>query len=590
MSLTPTESAPVIIQALERLADLGEAHGMRSLASEIRDERLPAVREGRMQMVVLGEFNHGKSSTINALLGSPVLPTGITPTTSVITLIRHGTGQAKLVLDERTETLTHERLREVLTSDAPADLRHVEIEVQSDWLAEGLVVVDTPGVNDISRQKVEITYGFVPRADVVLYVLDATQALKRSEITFIRDRLLRNSVDRLFFVVGKIDALSPDEQTEVMTHVRTRLHEMLGDVPIFAISARRAVLGQDPGFDALRTALQDYLRAQRARIVLEGGLRTGLRMAGIIDQSLAIEQGAMHLADDELARRIESARGRLSHSRALVFENLERIDRGCSDISGMARENVRSFVHEFLAALPREIDRGQVDDIKRYLPDFIHDTYKEFLEAEGEHVAMRLEALAEEIITITNRNMREALEGIETELGVRARDLNLEVDTFGYDVGVFALGALGVGFLAFSNLLVGGLLTLSAPVLAFVMKDRVDTAVRERALEQGKQAITTAGLRVEDEFERVVADFRDRLRQFLEDAGERLYRQIGEALDRVQADRQNVQQHAIPLVDRLQTGREAVSAIREDLLRVRQQLIEANEATDGAAAAAVTRT
>ena len=67
-----------------------------------------------------------------------------------------------------------------------------------------------------------------------------------------------------------------------------------------------------------------------------------------------------------------------------------------------------------------------------------------------------------------------------------------EVDTFGYDVGVFALGALGVTFLAFSNLLVGGVLTLSAPILAFVLKDRVDSTIREKATEQGLTAIERA--------------------------------------------------------------------------------------------------
>jgi len=561
-----TESIAAIADHLERLADIGDAVGMHSLAREIRDERLPALREGRMSMVVLGEFNHGKSTTINALLGESVLPTGITPTTSVITHIRHGDGPARVVRDERVDEVDTHQLRDLIVNDAPDDLRFVEIEVASPMLSKGLTVVDTPGVNDISQQKVEITYGYVPRADVVVYVLDATQALKRSEITFIQDRLLRNALDRLFFVIGKVDALSEDELAEILTHVKARLGELIGDVPIFPVSARRAVHGGDEGFDAFRAAITSYLDEQQDAIVVDGALRTGMRLSALLDQNLAIEQSAMRLETHELDKRIESVRERLSKSRQMVSSNIALIEDRTSDIAAAARDNIETFVREFSAALPREIDKASTDDIKRYLPDFVHDTFKDFLEAEGTHVAMKLELLAEEIISITNRNLREVMQEVEDDLGVPSRDINLEVDTFGYDVGVFALGALGVTFLAFSNLLVGGLLTLSAPILAFVMKDRVEDTIREKAREQGLEAVQKAGETLTKEMDEIVADFRDKLGQFVENAGDRLYRQIMEALDRVRTERASRSDDHAPMEADLAARREDVAAVTRALL------------------------
>ena len=561
-----THSITAIAAHLERLAEIGEAAGMHSLAREIRDERLPALREGRMSMVVLGEFNHGKSTTINALLGESVLPTGITPTTSVITHIRHGDGPARVVRDERVDEVDTHQLRDLIVNDAPDDLRFVEIEVASPMLSNGLTVVDTPGVNDISQQKVEITYGYVPRADVVVYVLDATQALKRSEITFIQDRLLRNALDRLFFVIGKVDALSEDELAEILAHVKARLSDLIGDVPIFPVSARRAVHGGDEGFDRFRDAISTYLDEQRDAIVVDGALRTGLRLSALLDQNLAIEQGAMLLESDELDRRIESVRERLSKSRQMVSSNLAVIEDRTSDIAAAARDNIETFVREFSAALPREIDKASTNDIKRYLPDFVHDTFKDFLEAEGTHVAMKLELLAEEIIAITNQNLREMMQEVEDDLGVPSRDINLEVDTFGYDVGVFALGTLGVTFLAFSNLLVGGLLTLSAPILAFVMKDRVEDTVREKARDQGLAAVEKAGQTLAAEMDQIVDDFRDKLGQFVENAGDRLYRQIMEALDRVRTERASRSDDHAPIEADLAARREDVSGVTRALL------------------------
>ncbi|MFT6399401.1 MAG: GTPase Era involved in 16S rRNA processing [Bradymonadia bacterium] len=568
-----------VADTLRELADLAANAGMTTIAKEIREERLPAVLEGKMTMVVLGEFNHGKSTAINALLQLDTLPTGITPTTSVITHIMKGDGDVRLITQDGVIEVPKAEFGEHVTEDGADNLRYVEIEVESPFLFDGLILVDTPGVNDISKQRVEITYGYVPRADVIVYVLDSTQALKRSEIQFIQSRLIKNQHDRVFFLLGKTDALSPDEVEEIVEHVRSKLDRIMGeDMPVFPVSARKAMKGQDPGFDLFRDAVSKYLHEQRAEIVLEGGIRTGLRLASVVDQSLAIEETALTLESDELARRIESVRGRLDKSRSMISENVELIEKRTAEILAATRDNVATFTRDFSAALPREIERSSADDVKRFLPDFIHDTFKDWLEAEGTHVAMKLELLAEEIITITNRNANEAMSEVLNELGARSRDLDLDVDTFGYDIGVFALGAIGVT-VAFSNLVVGGLLTLAAPVLAFALKGKVESVIRERATEQGLSAVSNAAKKVEEEFDRIVNEFASRLTQFVEDSGDRLYRQVADALDRVVASRQRHNTDNGELGEELVAVRAQVSELKEKFATAARELAPAEEAT-----------
>ncbi|TVR00065.1 MAG: hypothetical protein EA398_11680 [Deltaproteobacteria bacterium] len=567
---------------LEALADIGEHKGMHTLVREIREERLPILREGRMSMVVLGEFNHGKSSVINALLGRDMLPTGITPTTSVITHIRQGEGPARVVRDGGTDEVEGNALRDVIIHDPPDDLRFVELRAPSPFLEHGLFIVDTPGVNDISQQKVEITYGYVPRADVIVYVLDANQALKRSEISFIRDRLLKDSHERIFFVLGKVDGLKEGELDEIRAHIEGRLTPILGEIRLYPLSARRALEdGHDEGFERFRDDLRAFITAQRETILIESAARAGLRIASLIDTNLAIERSALRLDADELARRIDSVRGRLSQSRMMVADNVALIDRRITEIRATTRDAIRDFATAFTEALPREIERAGADDVKRYLPDFIHDTFKEFVEGEGTATAMRLEQVAEEIISITNRNMREAMAEAQKELGVESRDLNLDVNTFGYDVGVFALGALGVTFLAFSNLLVGGLLTLSAPVLAFVLKDRVDARIRAQATEQAVQAVRAAALKVEEELVHQIDEFGDRLREFVEGAGDRLYRQISESLDHLAGARRGHEEDTGPLAAELDDTRKQVlhHLVRLRAIRDRTMAAQGENAT-----------
>ncbi|HET6150698.1 MAG TPA: dynamin family protein, partial [Polyangia bacterium] len=224
------ERKAAIRAALESLAAAAEASGLTSTARDIREIRIPKLDEERFSLVVLGEFNHGKSTFINALLGEAVLPTGITPTTAVLTHIIEGKpGPATLVFEngERRQIaagalaswLTVEGEEAIAsaatgphgepggkgkkdgdrkgtdgpataTAEARASLHHVELTHPAPILANQLTIVDTPGVNDINEQRAEITYGYVPRADAAIFLLDATQILTASERQFLEERIL----------------------------------------------------------------------------------------------------------------------------------------------------------------------------------------------------------------------------------------------------------------------------------------------------------------------------------------------------------------------------------------------------------------
>src|SRR5258705_12160186 len=71
-----------IVARFQQLAQLADAVGMITLSRDIRTTRIPKMESERFHLVVLGEFNHGKSTFVNALLGADILPTGITPTTA----------------------------------------------------------------------------------------------------------------------------------------------------------------------------------------------------------------------------------------------------------------------------------------------------------------------------------------------------------------------------------------------------------------------------------------------------------------------------------------------------------------------------
>src|SRR5262245_56751033 len=77
-----------LVGNLTTIAGLAREVGSESVQKQIEEERIPKLEEERFNLVVLGEFNHGKTTFVNALLGASVLPAGVTPTTAAIHHIR----------------------------------------------------------------------------------------------------------------------------------------------------------------------------------------------------------------------------------------------------------------------------------------------------------------------------------------------------------------------------------------------------------------------------------------------------------------------------------------------------------------------
>jgi small GTP-binding protein len=192
-------------------------------------------------LVVVGEFNSGKSAFINALLGQRILKEGVTPTTTQINVLRYGQDQGRSVENENLHILT-----------APVQL-----------LAE-LNIVDTPGTNAIIREHELITNQFVPRADLVLFVTSADRPFTESERAFLET--IRNWGKKVVIVLNKIDLFQDDaELSQVTTFIADNSRALFGLTPeIFPVSARlalRAKTGEPQYWDTSRfAALEEYIQ------------------------------------------------------------------------------------------------------------------------------------------------------------------------------------------------------------------------------------------------------------------------------------------------------------------------------------------
>jgi small GTP-binding protein len=191
-------------------------------------------------VVIVGEFNSGKSSFINALLGDRYLKEGITPTTANLHLIRHG-GNLKEEFDQKTNV--------------------VNLELPLKWL-QGISVVDTPGTNAIIKSHQQITEHFVPRSDLIIFLTSAERPFSESEHTFMES--IRKWGKKVIVCINKFDLLQNDEERKTVdSFVRNGISKLLGfDPTVFGVSARQAFNWKhDKQVESfMTTSLEDSLR------------------------------------------------------------------------------------------------------------------------------------------------------------------------------------------------------------------------------------------------------------------------------------------------------------------------------------------
>ncbi|ADH63332.1 Dynamin family protein [Allomeiothermus silvanus DSM 9946] len=250
--------------------------------------------EGPFMLVVSGEFNSGKSSILNALLGAELLKEGVTPTTDRINLITYGE-QAKLEPQGPDLTLIY--------------LPHA--------LLKDLRMVDTPGTNAILEHHQVLTERFLPRADLILFVTSADRPFTQSEAEFLQ--LIKAWGKKIVLLVNKIDLLSPSEQREVLEYVRQSALQTLGQsVPVLGLSARRAKQGekQGSGLADLEAHIRKVLANESAKIKLGSPLGVLLRLV----------QDARPYLERELAENRKQL-ATCSELEALLKRHIERTQR-----------------------------------------------------------------------------------------------------------------------------------------------------------------------------------------------------------------------------------------------------------------------
>jgi small GTP-binding protein len=559
-------------ELLGRLARALEAFG-----PDVQPADLQRFREATEQLaglfllVIAGEFNSGKSSFINALLGERVLPEGVTPTTDRINLLHHGPEVTERPIEAFLLERTH-----------PAEL-----------LRE-LSVVDTPGTNAVIRRHEELTRDFIPRADLVLFVTSADRPFSESEREFLER--IREWGKKIVFIVNKIDILAgPAEQAEVIGYVRDNAAALLGETPqVFAVSARRAVqartqgateLWEQSGFDAVEEYLLRTLdQEERIRLKLLNPLNVGLRLSERYKEAaferlklLSQDIEALQSIDAQLAlfhqEMLRDFEPRLSRLELLLnemegrgqrfFEETVRLSRIRSLLDSEAVK--RAFEREVVGDTPQQLEAevGRLIDwiVERNLK--VWQDVSQFVDRR--RLSLHQEGMLGEVPTTFNYNRqalldsvgrvsREVIGGYDREREARA--IADEVQGAFATTALAEAGAIGLG-------------TLVATVVTGAAADLTGILLAAALAVGGFYVIPRKRRQAQAEFRRRVEQLRSRLREGLT---RQVHHEVTQSTDRINEAIAPYRRFVHSQQQRLNEARGELVATEDALIRLRGEI------------------
>lgn len=559
-------------ELLDRLAGALERFGGDVDADDLR--RFGEAREqlaGLFLLVVAGEFNSGKSSFINALLGQRVLPEGVTPTTDRINRLHYG--------DEASESLVEAFL---LDRTYPADV-----------LRE-ITVVDTPGTNAIIRRHEELTRDFIPRADLVLFVTSADRPFTESERGFLEQ--IREWGKKIVFVVNKIDILgTAEERSQVIEFVRQHAAALLGETPrLFAVSARDAQAARaessEPrwaasGFEEMETYLVRTLdQEERIRLKLLNPLNVGLRLASRykdvaferlkllaqdietiqnIDRQLAAFHDEMVRDVEPRLARLDVLLGDMERRGHRFFEETLRIGRirTLMDSEGVRR----AFEREVIGDTPAQVEA----ETGRVIDWIVERNLKAWQDVSGYIERRQIERHREGIVgevggsfTYNRQALLESIGRVAREV-VGSYDRESEARAIANDVqGTFATtalaqaGALGLG-------------TLVVTVLTGAVADVTGLLLATALAVGGFYVIPRKRRQAQKDFARRVAELRLKLREGLT---RQVHLEISQSADRINEAIGPYRRFVQSTQQELTDARGALVAAEDSLLRLKTEI------------------
>jgi Dynamin family len=431
------------VEKLLRIASLAEQFNSDQIATEARTAA-ERISEGRFYVACVGQFKRGKSTLLNALIGSPILPSGIVPVTTVPTIVRfgeHDHARVRLQRGQWADIAVDEIEHYVSEKENPQNKKGVvgiEVFVSSELLAQGLCFVDTPGLGSVFEENTAATHAFLPHIDAAIAVIGADPPIAGDELHLLE--IVSRQIQDIVFVLNKADRVTEEERAAAINFARQLLEERLQRrVPvIFQISALEQMREQDGQRDwkEFVNSLERLAGSSGRQLVREAGVRAVRVLSGQLLAVIKEECDALTRPFEESEKRIRQMRETVT-SAAQSLNDLSFLFSGEQHrLSNAFRARRDLFLRSTRETAHRELDAALQSLREKFGPRHRRSAMQAAQTVARRHVLPWLES--------ESKNAEEAYRGIAKRFTTSANDFLSRVRSLGTTELTYLPQELGV--------------------------------------------------------------------------------------------------------------------------------------------------
>lgn len=447
-------------------------------------ELLNSLTHNTFQLIVVGEFSTGKSTFINALLGEDILPSKIRPTTATITAIKYG--EPDVIVNYKDSTIKNillEDLKHFATAlddskyEEAQKINYIDVFFPCKLTKNEVVIIDTPGVEDLDEQREEITYGMIPKGDAAILLLDVRRPLKNSEKVFLKEQLLANDIKKIFFILNFVDNVVDDDEeiSEVIQYTAKNLKNILStekEIKVFAISSKMALKAKQlseydsvywRSFEELENTLQHFLINEKGNLLLSNISTKTTKAANELGMHYQMIYSSLDSSIDELEEKARKQKELIQEVELRRVKLKSKVKSGLEDVFLSIEPYINIAVKNAIQQMKKNPPKVEKEKIKEVISKSLQRNLKQQI---AKDVTPKLEKELEEVVKSYEQELADILNEIQyykqTEFLGSTSFNSLAVTVVGGQVAMtgFVIGGASLG------LLVGLAITaiVSAPI------------------------------------------------------------------------------------------------------------------------------
>lgn len=278
----------------------------------------------QLTVAVIGQFKRGKTTLVNRMIGKEFLPVGIVPITAAVTRISYGDDDARVIFEnnlqkniELSEISSY--ISEQENQNNELRVASVEIHTKSEFLKDGVVLVDTPGAGSVHEKNSLSAYEFVRESDAVIFVLSVDSPLNEIEIDFLKK--VKKYAGKFYFCVNKKDIIDEKELSSYLVYCGSIIVHIMGieNVKIYPVSAKTG-----EGVNKLKSDIAEELSEFSGRIIDKSVRLKLLEILKNTRAQISSYRSVLNMAPNVFRRRFEEINRELSRLRREIEETDDR--------------------------------------------------------------------------------------------------------------------------------------------------------------------------------------------------------------------------------------------------------------------------